>query len=429
MSRSHSALALALVLALAACAPPSPPDAPATQVQLAPIAPEALAPFVARVEAVRGARFTEPVRAFEIAPADVERLLDAEIDRFAPREQLAAESRLAAALGLVPPGADLRALLLELASGSIAGMYSQADRAFYAVAGAESAGAASGGSLEVHELVHALQDQRGELLGALFGLAGDDDIAFALSALLEGEATWVELHDAAARGGPAPPDPAAFDVQFRAQIASLDGFPRLLAESTTATYPLGYALADRLARRGGPPALDAAAADPPLSSEELLHPAQYLDASQRTPLAQLPRAPRVPGCRVVATNTYGELGVRVWLLDRCASAAAAEIGGAGWDGDRAWLLACRGEEGAAWLVQLDEPAAAERLARVVRSRAAVLGTLFVEASGRRILLASNLAAPQRAQLLALAEEPRIASFAAYLRAHPEVSARMRELRR
>jgi hypothetical protein len=398
-------------------------------VQLAPISHERLAPFIARVEAVRGAHFVETVRAFEIATADVPRLLDAEIERFAPREQLAAESRLAAALGFVPAGADLRALLLELASDSIAGMYSQADRAFYAVAGAESAGAASGGALEVHELVHALQDQRGELLGALLGLAGDDDLAFALTALLEGEATWVELRDAAARGGPAPPGPAAFAARFRAQIASLEGYPRLLAETTTAPYPLGYALADALAQRGGSTALDAASADPPLSSEELLHPEQYLGGAPRTPLAQLPRAPLVPGCSVVATNTYGELGVRVWLLDRGVSAADAELSAGGWDGDRAWLLACSGEERAAWLLQSADAAAAERLARVMRARAASLGAFTLDASDRRVLLARKLSAPHRAQLLMLAEEPRTASFAAYLRARPEVLARARELRR
>jgi hypothetical protein len=131
----------------------------------------------------------------------------------------------------------------------------------------------------------------------------------------------------------------------------------------------------------------------------------------------------------VATNTYGELGVRVWLLDRGVSAADAELSAAGWDGDRAWLLACSGEERAAWLLQLADAAAAERVARVMRARAASLGAFTIDASDRRVLLASSFAAQPRAQLLALAEEPRTASFAAYLRARPEVLARARELRR
>jgi hypothetical protein len=426
MSRSLCCGAAA-ALALTACAPP-PLQPPAAHVQATPIPAEALAPFIARVEAVRGARFREPVRGFEIAPEDVPRLLDAEFERIASRERLAAESRLASALGLAPPGADLRALFLELASGSIAGMYSETGRAFYAVAGAESAGAASGDALEVHELTHALQDQQGELLGALAVLEGDDDVAFALAALLEGEATWVELRDAAAHGGPAPPTPAEFDKLFRVQIAPTGSFPRLLAEAATAPYPLGYALADALARRGGVAAFDVAHADPPLSSEELLHPEQYLDPALRTPLAQLARDPHVPGCRVATSNSYGELGMRVWLLDRGLAAPAAEAGAAGWDADRAWLFDCGGEARAAWLVQWDDAAAVQRLERVLTARLGASSAISLDRSGRRLLVSADLAPPARAQLLALAEAPRIASFAAYLRAHPEAAARLRELR-
>jgi hypothetical protein len=208
--------------------------------------------------------------------------------------------------------------------------------------------------------------------------------------------------------------------------------PRAVAEALVAPYPLGYALADALVARGGVGEFSAAHADPPLTSEALLHPERYLDATQREPLAELTREPALPGCRVVATNCYGELTVRAWLEQLGAEPQRALEAAAGWDADRAWQFACGERSASAWLLAYDDEAEAAELFVLLlasRPRAFLTGPLSVARDGTRVLVSSALAPAERAQLLASAEPRRFATLAAYLAAHPEVAARARKLRR
>lgn len=105
-------------------------------------------------------------------------------------------------------------------------------------------------------------------------------------------------------------------------------------------YRAGYGLALALVARGGVPALDAALADPPLSSEEVLHPERYLGG--RRPLAWLALPDPPAGCTRRAANRLGELGVRVWLREAGVDPAQAGAAADGWDSDRAVLWSCRG---------------------------------------------------------------------------------------
>ena len=57
----------------------------------------------------------------------------------------------------------------------------------------------------MHELVHALQDQNSDWVQALLGLRNHDDLAFAIGALLEGDALVAEFSEATARGHAVPP--------------------------------------------------------------------------------------------------------------------------------------------------------------------------------------------------------------------------------
>jgi hypothetical protein len=388
-----------------------------------------LAPLEARVESTRERPFRARVRARSVPPEAVSALLGTEFDRVVPLADAEAEEALARALGLLPADVDLRASSLAFQATSIAGFYSQTERRLYVV---DEADESDGEAVLVHELVHALQDQSSELLELMLGLRGDDDLGFALSALLEGEATWVELEDAARRAGAARLSAQAFAQQVEASLPeAAEQAPLLMRESVVRAYPLGYALADALVQRGGPAALDAAQASPPLSSEELLHPAQYLGEAPRTPLALLPLDPAAPGCRVAATNSYGELGVRIWLREAGLDEESAAKAAAGWDGDRAWSFACGGDPRSAWLIGRDDEAAALALERAVRGRLEWRGDLAlrVDRAGTRVLVSGGIDAEERARLLALPEDARVASLAEYLAARPAVRERGRALRR
>ncbi len=393
-----------------------------------------LAPFVARVEAARGLRFRRAVSGRRVHPEEVRTLLERELDRAFSRAQIASESELAESFGLLPLGFDLRAAVLGFQAESAAGFYSPLGDRLYVVAGAASAGGESIDALFVHELTHALQAQHGGVVEALLGIQGDDDLMFALSTLLEGEAMFVELVDVEAQSGEPRPTPGSLAARFRG-VELAPQLPRALAESIVAPYPLGYALADALVARGGLHALDAAHADPPLTSEEVLHPERYLEAAQREPFAELAREPGLPGCSAIATNCYGELSLRAWLEQLGAEPQRAADAAEGWDTDRAWRFACGERDASAWLFEYDDEAeAAELFALLLALKpsapsAAATGLLNIGRARARVLVSSALEPDEQAQLLASAEPRRFATLAAYLAAHPEVAARARKLRR
>ncbi len=432
LRRSHFAAVLGIAVLAAGCeAPPGRAEAPASAVHARRIPARELAPFIARVEAARGQRFLRPVSAMRVQQADVLALLERELDRAVPRDRIAREAALAASLGLIPHAFDPRRAVLDFQAQGAAGFYSPLGDRLFVVAGAASAGGENVDALFVHELTHALQAQHSRIFDALLGIEGDDDLTFALTALLEGEATFVELTDAEAYAGVPRPTPGTLARRFPASLLAPQ-LPRAVAESLIAPYPLGYALADALVAGGGMPALDAAHDDPPLTSEGLLHPTSAHGAMRRQPLAELTREPALPRCRVLATNCYGELSVRVWLEQLAAEPARAARAAAGWDTDRAWQFACDARSASAWLLEYDDEAEAGELAALLlalKPEAFGDGALDVERSGARVLVSLGLELAERTRLLASPAPRRFATLAAYLEAHPEVAARTRELRR
>lgn len=390
---------------------------------------ERLARLAGRVEAARELRFQRPVAAESVTPEGVPALLEAELDSAMPPARVAREEALAKALGLLPPEADLRAIVLAWQSEAVAGFYSPATRRLFVVEGAGGAGGGERSEVLVHELAHALQDQHTRLLAARIGIEANDDLQFALGAFLEGDALWTELRDEALVSGFPQSSGAEFAARFTVDAPEGAAVPRILRESFLRQYPLGYALAAELVERGGVAALTAALADPPLSSEELLHRERYLVRAARRPLALFPEpaqrfAPE-PGCKLVASSSFGELGLGVWLREAGLGEAEAEAAADGWDGDRAWLLACRRGPALAWLVQLDgEADAIELAALAARARLPApepgAPALRVERAGPRVLFSTGLEPPGRRFLLEELEAERHAGLAALLRARPEI---------
>ena len=387
-----------------------------------------------RAEAARELRFREPVAAESVTPEAVSALLAAELDLGSPPEQLQREQALAESLGLLPTGTDLRAVLLAWQARAVAGFYSPASHRLFVVEGAGAAGGAAESGVLVHELGHALQDQHTRLLDARMGIRENDDLIFALGAFLEGDALWTELRDEAGTTGLPQPSGRDFTARFAADAPDAVGVPRIVRDSFLRQYPLGYALAAELVERGGVAALTAALADPPLSSEELLHRELYLTTSRRRPLAWFPEsalgfAPE-PGCKSIASSSFGEIGVGVWLAEHGIQESEAEAAAEGWDGDRAWLLDCPRAPVVVWLIQLDRERDARELeAAAVRSGWARAALGRIERVGLRVLISAGLEADGRQFLLERLVEQRYGELSALLRDRPEILEHAAEQRR
>ena len=381
------------------------------------VPPEALAPLSARVERARGAPFEGPVRARRLESRRVADELARELDQTLEPGDLAADAALGVALGFLPPGTDLRDVLLSFGSSAIAGFYAVSSGTLFLVRGAAPAGGGGTETVLVHELAHAWQHQTGAAMSGAFEIRENDDLVFALGALLEGDALWTEFEDARLEHGLPLPEPAEFAKRFRAELGlsdTLGDIPRYIRESTVEQYPLGYALVHALWEAGGLAALAAAQDDPPLSSEELLHPERYL-TRERRPIAWFPERPWAfapLGCEVRTSSSFGEFGVRILLEDAGLPAADARAAAEGWDGDRAWLAGCPDGAAVAWLLQMDDPEEAAELEAAWRAipfpgHVPGRGAARIDRRGTRVLVSVGTPPPTRSALLEATEARRV----------------------
>lgn len=353
------ATVLALSLALQACGTTAPtqtpvptPSSPATLAPSATPGPpvrEVYAQIRRQVEAIRGLEPTADVNPVVIDETQLRANLEAEFDAAQTPAQLKDTEDLLITLGLLPTGASLRALTLDFQGGQVAGYYSPEKNELFVVSRTGTVGPADE-STYAHEFTHQLQDQHFDLEALGIEAKEQSDQALARLALVEGDAvsaqtSWMganldstELGEVLA----AAMDPAA--------LAALERAPRYLLETSLFPYQDGFAFVTGLLTRGGYKAVDAAFANPPDSTEQILHTAKYL--SREPPIVvQLPRLlpETVPaGWSVASLDTLGELLLRIWLTEGGVANDVARVAAAGWGGDRVALL--RGPGGALTVV-------------------------------------------------------------------------------
>jgi hypothetical protein len=143
-------------------------------------------------------------------------------------------------------------------------------------------------------------------------------------------------------------------------------------------YTSGAAFVDRLLGEGGWDAVDAAYADMPASTEQILHPLKYLERDEPS-LITLPDPATAlgTGWRVVDEDTLGELQTAVLLADfdpgegfngitgDIALPESARNAAAGWDGDRFALWEDGERETLVWRSVWDTPQDARAFSRAL----------------------------------------------------------------
>ncbi|MCP5059130.1 MAG: hypothetical protein GY937_20690 [bacterium] len=407
---------------LAACATPSPRAVPE----------EVLTPFIERVRAVRGVEVAPAIDARFLSPREVRDRIELEMARVVGPERRAATTALLRSLGWIPPAGDPWEAWLDLQAQSVAGFYSVLDGRLYVVARdevGESEVLADPFVEEVlvHELAHAFQAGGSQLPELGLGLDGFDDVAFALAAVLEGDALWTEHRDAERTHGIPPPDAEAFARRFEIDVeGALPEGSAWIRAMFLRPYPLGYRWVWRVGEAEGAHGLMRMLAEPPLTSAALLHPDRRRRGRSEIEAQGQHFAPD-ERCRTRTTSSFGEIGLSTWF--EAGTAPPAEI--EAWRADRAWLLECPTGDVLAWLLLLDRPEAAMALEPRLRTRALALpsGAAQVERSGARMLIHRGLDEAGRRWLLGQAPVRFYPDLTAWLAAHPEIleaSARMRE---
>ena len=243
------------------------------------------------VERIRGLSFSAPVHAVTIDRSDLPARLREQLTRSLPYS-VADWGRILETLLLIEPAgsADPFDRLIDLYQAQVLAYYDPQTSTYYALRQPPPAieglpaGIAPEESVIVHELTHALQDQHFGIGGRALALRANTDGTLAYHAVLEGEASLVMLASIVGQTG------ADFDALIRQPMvesmlasAAAGDFvldpetPRYFAETLKFPYLQGLRFVIEAYRRGGWKALDRIHQDPPRSTREILHPADYFD--------------------------------------------------------------------------------------------------------------------------------------------------------
>lgn len=323
-------------------APPSEPNplcrVPATPSPPVPKPAGALPPAIAQVatqvQQVRGLSFKRRVVPEPVSRQEIERQLRTSLDADFPPDLAAREGRTWITIGAIPAGTDLRRAVVDFGTSQIIGFYDvETHRLVFQ--GGTSPTPYQRFTL-AHELTHALQDQN-------FGLARLDELsatcqderAEALLSLAEGDAVetqirWAsqelsadEINQLQDEANSFPPPPAST--------------PQFVQQMFLFPYGPGQAFVEALLARGGEKAVNNAFRNPPVSTEQILHPNKYPgDVPQAVEIADL--SSRLgPGWTLLDQEEVGEGWLQL-LLELRLPTGDSEEAAAGWDGGlmRAW---------------------------------------------------------------------------------------------
>jgi len=287
----------------------------------------------AEMEMIRGLDATQPVTNNLMSRSEMADYMHDEIDREYTPEEVENDTRAMAALDFVPEDYDLKGELVELYSAQVLGLYDDERNTLYVVS-------ATGLDLLAritlaHEITHGLQDERFNLNTFLDEDRMSDDEILARQALAEGDATVAmtaylmnHLSDITEE------DMAALQSEESQESErQLAEAPAIIRETLDFPYTYGETFVSALYEEGWD-AVDAAYADPPVTTEQILHPEKYFTRDEPQLVALPPLTDTLgTGWRLVDDDTLGEFGMQVYLaqqLDR----ENATMASAGWDGDR-----------------------------------------------------------------------------------------------
>lgn len=288
-------------------------------------------------------------------------------------DQLNGATRALIAIGLLPPGSDLLDMTVRLMGEQAAGFYDPITDEMIVVADGDFGAEAYYYS---HEVVHALQDAYLDPDDFMEEINTDnDDAATAAAALYEGDAV------AASNLYLGSHTELALDLLRESQAASteIDSAPAPMVIDLVFPYLSGEAFVARLLADGGWEAVDAAYADLPASTEQILHPEKYLERDQPVTLA-LPDPVEAMGTgwSLVSENTLGELQTAALLANLQPGEGfnaitgdlqfpeAARNAAAGWGGDRYALWEdASGQEALIWRTAWDTPQDARAFSRAL----------------------------------------------------------------
>jgi hypothetical protein len=349
-TRRNASLLLAVAVVISACgspvgtaspsAPLASPDSSAARSGSTPLAAssgeEAIYDSIeAQVEKLRSLAPKTPVHPVLLDEEGVRSWMTKSMESV-DHEALAAESRLFAHLGLLPDGASIEQLELDLDSSQAVGFYDPESKQLFLLSQSGSVGPEERLTFS-HEYTHALQDQNFDLAKLAIDTPDQSDRDLGHLALIEGDATLAMTQWAQANMSLIDLLAVSLSAGSAAQAEQLARAPAILRQDLLFPYEEGLVFVQGVYAQGGWQAVDKLYANPPASTSQILHPELYAGNVVPTVLTVPSPSPIGSGWLITMQDTMGELQLRVWLEGESPSAsqrtAAANAVGT-WAGDR-----------------------------------------------------------------------------------------------
>jgi hypothetical protein len=364
-----------------------------------------VAEVVPQLQAIRGFGLKKKVPVTVIDDRRARAYALGRFRRLTPEGKIRADQTTFRLLGLLPQNVDIEKELLDVLEEQAGGYYDPETKSFYLLDDMPKEMTAL---LAAHEMTHALDDQRYDLDGLIAKVSDDDDVAFALSAVIEGNATLVAAKYVAKVAASQKPDTEHLgDPGEAVRMERLDAMPALLRRQLLGPYALGPAF---LARGD----VDAAWARPPRSSEQILHPEKYWDPARRDD----PKRVTIPnpsrrlgkGWKQAGSGVLGELTIGGLVGVTPPQAADLAAGGvpwtnaaaSGWGGDR-FELWTKGDDSIVLLATLwDTEKDAEEFAAALPRKT---DALAFRREGARVGIVAGAFGDRGDALLALLVQP------------------------
>jgi hypothetical protein len=271
----------------------------------------------AGLSSITGLRFKRPVPYGVLNKDQLRVFIEERIKKALKPTDLRAEELTLKMLGLIPSDFDLRQNTVDLLTEQAAAFYDYNKKKLFVLEG--SSGGIEERTALVHELAHALADQHFHLGKYIQEGARSDDGSTARLAVMEGQATWLmAAYLSKQDGGPPEVPDRMLDLMAESIQSSAREYPVFskaplyIRESLVFPYSGGMLFQNAVFRKLGRDSFSEVFTNPPLSTQQIMHPDLYL--AHRAPAN--PAAPRVPdrhAFRTLAEGNLGEFDYRVLL--------------------------------------------------------------------------------------------------------------------
>ena len=251
-----------------------------------------------------------------------------------PAERYAG-ARSAEAFGLIPKGFDLDSFMLNVLTEQVEGLYDPKSREFYI---ADWSAPSDQRMVMAHELTHALEDQHFQIEAWVRAAKPNDDAELARDSVLEGSAMAAMVDYLMLGTGRSLKDLPDFDPSMLigdlGSTPSLQKAPPFLKDALIFPYLGGLNFSAAILKNTGWSGLPALFEKPPVSTQQILHPALYR-SGRIPPNLSLPNLEKVLGSNwsKLDENVLGEFGWKEVLKQFLGNERAKTLAEA-WAGDR-----------------------------------------------------------------------------------------------